>query len=293
MAATDAPVQASSGLRVSPTAGFIDPDELDYVVVVGGLLHRQRQIDRRICDYLLKVAQTRTALIGICTGSFVLCRLGLLQGKKCCISWFHYRDFIGEFDDLVPVADRLYVIDGNRITCPGGAGVIFLAADLVARHLGASTAQKVLHLQQIDRVRPGSSAQPAPPFEIASDDDRTSRAMLLMEQNLSRPLAIAKIAGNLGTSTRQLERIFRRTTGSAPHAVYLELRLKHARWMLRSSLSLTAIAADTGFADGAHFGRSFKAHFGMTPSEERRRLSEVALLRSDEAPREEYARRVF
>ena len=34
-----------------------------------------------------------------------------MQDRKCCVSWYHYRDFIEEFADLVPIADRLYVID--------------------------------------------------------------------------------------------------------------------------------------------------------------------------------------
>jgi transcriptional regulator GlxA family with amidase domain len=193
-----------------------------------------------------------------------------MEGRKCCISWFHYRDFLREFDNLVPVADQTFVIDGNRITCPGGLGTIYLAAELIARHLGASTAQKVLHMLQIDRMKPGSSMQPAPPFDAISEDDRISRALLLMEQNLSNTIPISNIASSLHTSTRQLERRFKEVVGCSPQAAYLQLRLKHARWMLASNLSLASIAAETGFSDGAHFGRAFKVAYGINPSEARK-----------------------
>ena len=272
MSSSDYPVRSSCGLFVCPTARLMDPLDLDYIVVVGGLLHRTMPLDQATADYLTAAGRTSVKMAGICTGSFVLCRLGILDGKKCCISWFHYRDFIEEFTDLVPVADQLYVIDGNRITCSGGAGVVFLAADLVRLHLGTSTAQKVLHMQQIDRMKPGSSVQAAPPFGAAGDDDRISRALLLMEQNLARPVPISKIASSLDTSTRQLERLFKEIAGCGPQAAYVQLRLKHARWMLNSKLSLSCIAADTGFADGAHFGKMFKARYGINPSEERYRL---------------------
>jgi transcriptional regulator GlxA family with amidase domain len=293
MSISEAPIRSSCGLLVCPTSPFVDPTNLDYVIVVGGLLRRDAPLDKETIDYLTRAGRTGVKLAGICTGSFVLCRLGLLVGKKCCISWFHYRDFLEEFPNLVPVADQIYVVDGNRITCPGGAGVVFLAADLISRHLGASTAQKVLHMQQIDRLKPGSSVQPAPPFEVAGQNDRISRALLLMEQNLSRPVPISRIAASLNTSDRQLERLFKETIGSTPQTAYLKIRLKHARWMLNSSLSLAAIAADTGFSDGAHFGKTFKAVFGVNPSDERRRIAKEIGKIDETADVGEEAIRVF
>jgi len=128
----------------------------------------------------------------------------------------------------------------------------------------------------IDRMKPGGSVQPAPPLEFAGENDRISRALLLMEQNLSRPMHIGQIAARLYTSTRQLERMFRNIVGRSPQSAYLQLRLKHARWMLRLDYSLAAIAANTGFADGAHFGKAFKAAYGINPSDERRRLGREA-----------------
>ena len=66
----------------------------------------------------------------------MLWRLGLLRQKKCCISWYHYRDFLEEFGDTLPVADQLFVIDGKRITCSGGIGVAYLAAHIVELRMG-------------------------------------------------------------------------------------------------------------------------------------------------------------
>ncbi len=272
MSTKDEPIRSSAGFAVSPTAPLLDPAQLDYIVVVGGLLHKGPQIDEATRRYLLRAGEGPVTMVGVCTGSFVLYRLGLLKQKKCCVSWYHYRDFIEEFDDFIPAADQLYVVDGNRITCSGGAGVHYLAAYLVDRHLDASSAQKALHILQIDRMRPGSSCQPAPPSGQVSDDERISRALLVMEQNLARPLMISKIAVRLEISSRQLERLFKEKLGSSPQMVYLRLRLDHARWMLRTDLNLAAIAAETGFADGAHLSKTFKSTFGVNPSEARRQL---------------------
>jgi transcriptional regulator GlxA family with amidase domain len=273
MSDSDEPIRSSCGLLMYPNSRFRDPKELDYIVVVGGLLHRGPQIDEKTRRYLLGAAETNVDLVGVCTGSFVLWRLGLLNQKKCCISWYHYRDFLEEFGETLPVADQLFVIDGKRITCSGGIGVAYLAAHIVELRMGSSSAQKALHIMQIDRMKPGSSAQSAPPTEFIGKDSRISRALLIMEQNLSSPLSVAKLADRVNLSTRQLERLFKDETGHAPQTTYLRLRLKHARWMLKTDLSLAAIAAETGFVDGSHLSKAFKAAFGSNPSEERRKSS--------------------
>jgi transcriptional regulator GlxA family with amidase domain len=93
-------------------------------------------------------------------------------------------------------------------------------------------------------------------------------------------------------STRQLERLFKDEAGQPPQTAYLRLRLKHARWMMKSDLTLAAIAAETGFVDGSHLSKAFKAAFGSNPSEERRRQNE----RNETAPDAEVkaqGRRVF
>lgn len=276
MSDSDEPIRSSSGLLLYPTSRFINAAELDYVVVVGGLLHRGPQIDEKTKKYLLAAAQTNVDLIGVCTGSFVLWRLGLLRQKKCCISWYHYRDFLEEFGETLPVADQLFVIDGKRITCSGGIGVAYLAAHIVELRMGLSSAQKALHIMQIDRMKPGSTAQSAPPTEFTGEDSRISRALLIMEQNLSSPLSVAKLAAKVHLSTRQLERLFKEEAGYPPQTAYLRLRLKHARWMMKTDLTLAAIAAETGFVDGSHLSKAFKAAFGSNPSEERRRQMETS-----------------
>jgi len=272
MSEADQPLRSSSGILIQPTSRFIDPSQLDYVVVVGGLLHRGPQISEKARSYLVQAAATTVGLVGVCTGSFILWRLGLLQGHKCCISWYHYRDFMEEFGNTLPIADQLFVIDGKRITCSGGVGVAYLAAQLVQDRVGLASAQKALHIMQIDRMRAGSDAQSAPPTEFIGDDGRISRALLLMEQNLSSRLSVDKLAATVGLSTRQLERLFRRKTGQSPQEAYLGLRLKHAKWMLKTELPVASIAVETGFVDGSHLTKAFKAAFGTSPSDERRRM---------------------
>ncbi|HEY1890420.1 MAG TPA: GlxA family transcriptional regulator [Steroidobacteraceae bacterium] len=264
------PVRASCGVTLQPNSALLPPASVDYVVVVGGILHAGPQIDEATARYLREVGATRTPLIGICTGSFVLCRAGLMQGRRSCVNWYHYQDFREAFPDHDVVADRLFVADGPRITCAGGAGSAALATHLIEQHVGPAQAQKATQVLLFDRPRQGSDAQPHPPLSEGISEPRVRRALLLMEQNLTRTISIGAIAEELGVSTRQLERICRESVGVGPASLYRRLRMRYASWLIQNTdRSMTDIAIETGFADCAHFSRQFKDAYGISPSTHR------------------------
>ena len=275
-------VRASCGVMIEPTSGFLPAAQLDYVAVIGGLLHAGPQVDEATLRYLREIAATAVPLIGICTGSFVLCRAGLMQGRRSCVSWYHYQDFLEAFPSLPVVADRLFLADGPRITCAGGAGTAALATYLIELHLGRALAHKASQVLLFDRPRSGSEAQPHPPLSETAREPRVRRALLLMEQNLTRPLAVLAIAEQLGVSVRQLERLCREHLGAGPASLYRRLRMRYAAWLIEhTDRSVTEIAIEAGFADCAHFSRQFKDTYGLSPSG--RRLQPQRTARSDAA----------
>ena len=271
MSASALPLRSSCGVEVLPQSSLLDPRSFDYIVVVGGLLHKGAQVDVATQAYLLGAAAAEVNLVGICTGSFVLARAGLMSGRKCCVSWFHHRDLQEEFDDVEPVSDRIFLIDGDRITCSGGAGAADLAATLVDKHVAGAAARKSLNVLLFDRPREAGAAQPAPSSAPRGSDERVRRATLLMEQNLADPLPIAMIAERVGSSVRQLDRLFRDELAEGPGAAYRSIRLENGRWMLdQTTRSISEVAALTGFVDGAHFSREFRKLFGRSPSQWRK-----------------------
>jgi transcriptional regulator GlxA family with amidase domain len=153
MASRPESIPASCGVLLEPTTALLPPESLDYVVVVGGILHAGPQLDEATIRYLREVGATQVPMIGICTGSFILCRAGVMNGRRACVSWYHYQDFLAAFPGQAVVADRLFLADGPRITCAGGAGAAALATHLIEQHVGRAAAHKASQVLLFDRPR--------------------------------------------------------------------------------------------------------------------------------------------
>jgi AraC-like DNA-binding protein len=82
-------------------------------------------------------------------------------------------------------------------------------------------------------------------------------------------LSAGRIAAAIGYSERHLSRLFAQSGQSVPQAV-LTARLDAARRMLAEPVPLAEIAARNGFVSQAHFSRTYRARFGVTPSQDRR-----------------------
>jgi len=260
-------VTSSCGVAVQPNARLPDPTTFDYVVVVGGLINEMPNLSPGLVRFLQDAAAARVPLVGVCTGAFILHRARLMDGYRCCVSWFHHADFLEQFDGLTPVSDQIFIIDRDRLTCSGGASSAHLAAYLVEKHVGIAPARKSLQIMIIDEALRAEKPQPGIPLDLRTDDALVKKALLLMQQNIDAPLSAAEIARRLGTNRRRLERHFQVAVGIAPTLAYKIMRLEYAEFLLRhSDQSVTEIANASGFCDSSHFIRTFRERNGTTPA---------------------------
>ncbi|PRY95736.1 AraC family transcriptional regulator with amidase-like domain [Hasllibacter halocynthiae] len=268
------PIRASCGARLAPDEALGDPARFDYVAVIGGLLDEIETLGAAETAFLRRAATARVPLAGVCTGAFALHRIGLLQGYRCCVSWFHHDDFLDRFEGIVPVSDEAFVVDRDRLTCAGGVASAQLAAFLVDRHIGRATARKALRIMIIDETLGPGDPQPGLPLELATRDPLVRRALSQIQQHLAAPPGAAEVAGRLGVGRRTLERRFAAATGLTPAEAFMRLRLAHAKLLLgRSGRSVAQIAAETGFCDASHLIRAFRKREGVTPDAWRRGLA--------------------
>lgn len=271
LSATMDSVASSCGVKVQPDTHFWQAGQYDYIVIVGGLIGNHTHLPPEALHFIRSRASAGVPVAGLCTGVFIMQEAGLLDGYRCCVSWFHHQDFLDRFEARQLVSDQIFVIDRDRLTCSGGHGAAHLAAFLVERHVGQSAAIKSLNIMMIDSALSGEKSQPGQQMQRPINDPLIKKAVLRMQQNIETPRSIAELARDLGAGRRSLERRFLKDLNATPAKVYLDLRLERALLRLRSTRdTVTDIALATGFCDGSHLTRVLRTEHGLSPTEYRR-----------------------
>ena len=274
------PVRSSCGFEVAPTGLYEDGDRFDYVVILAGLLQSPAPVPDELYEFILDVRRQGVPLIGLCAGQFRLAELGLLDGRKCAVHFIHEAAVKKLFPGVIPITTEPFVRDGPYLTCPGGFTTLRLAKWLVTEHCGISRAHKVLHYWHTGG---GMEEVPAPLGDLGDpgmscNDSRIRTAVALMHQESIESVSVAHLAQRVGTTKRELTRLFNRHLDSPPAEYWRTLRLNEARWMIvNTDRSVAQIAYECGFTDSSHLIRWFKRVFGTTPAAMRRIHSDLSV----------------
>ncbi|MEM8795666.1 MAG: GlxA family transcriptional regulator [Pseudomonadota bacterium] len=261
------PVVSSSGLAITPWKTFEAAGDYDYLVVVGGLIDQLDEIPDQTLSFIKAQYLKGVKLIGLCTGSFAIAMAGLLDGKRAAIHAHHRLEFMEMFPNSVPAENELFVSDGGVITCPGGTAAIDLAVEILIEHCGRSRGMKGLTALVVDEHRTAHEVGRTPYQDLETCGNwRVEQAVKIMRQKLREPDTTEKLAQILGSTVRQLNRVFQDHAKATPQEVWRDMRLQHARWrLLNSKRTITQIAFECGFSDSSHFSRWFKTRFSETP----------------------------
>jgi|SRR5581483_10109117 len=126
----------------------------------------------------------------------------------------------------------------------------------------------VLSFMDLVQVRLGTK-QPSTPSVIP----RLARAADFIRDNRTRSLKLQDICVAADLSPSHLIRAFKQHYGLTPHAYQLNCRIELCRSRLRAGHSIADVALEAGFADQAHFQRTFKRFVAATPGQYQRRLT--------------------
>ncbi|NDV99220.1 GlxA family transcriptional regulator [Salipiger sp. PrR002] len=262
-------VRCSAGpeFKVAPELPELGRD--DTIMVCGGIdVHLATS--RKLLNWLRREARRCQAVGGLCTASWTLAKAGLLDGKRATIHWENHDGFAEEFEE-VELSKRIYVIDGNRMTAAGGTASIDLMLKIIADGHGADLANAVADQIIYSSIRTDQDSQRlSVPTRIGVRHPKLSQVIHRMEANIEEPISPAVLAKEVGMSTRQLERLFRRYLNRSPKRYYMELRLQKARNLLmQTDMSVINVALACGFASPSHFSKCYRAHYQTTPYRER------------------------
>ncbi len=265
----DARVSCSAGAVFETDIGLDELGRDDTIVICGGA-DVQHATTKRILSWLRREARRGLKIAGLCTAAYVMARAGLLEGKRATTHWENHDSFTEEFDE-VELTKSVFVVDGNRMTTAGGTSSIDLFLKLIADEHGEKLANAVADQLIYSSIRTDQDTQRlSVPTRIGVRHPKLSQVIQMMEANIEEPISPSILAKEVGMSTRQLERLFRRYLNRSPKRYYMELRLQKARNLLmQTDMTVINVALACGFASPSHFSKCYRAHYNTTPYRER------------------------
>ncbi|AFY45507.1 transcriptional regulator, AraC family [Nostoc sp. PCC 7107] len=92
------------------------------------------------------------------------------------------------------------------------------------------------------------------------------QAISYINENLERDLTLVEIAAVVGMSMYHFSRLFKQSTGFAPHQYVLNSRITQAKKLLSATeKSIEKISEQVGFQSQSHFTNVFRKFMGITP----------------------------
>jgi ribose 5-phosphate isomerase B len=133
--------------------------------------------------------------------------------------------------------------------------LLVMGACDVTPELACEVAAAFIHARYV----PGEQALGIPPRRLA-------RVVEHIRNNLDTPLAVGTLSRLAEMSQSHFSKLFKLSTGLAPHQFVLQERINRSKELLRrDDAKIVDVALEVGFENQAHFTTVFGNFVGMTP----------------------------
>lgn len=272
-------VGSSIGLDVSGIAPLPPSLPNDALIIIAGAVDqplggrlRDRATDSRhearIVTWLKGAVRPGMRLVTICSGALLAARAGLLDGRECTT----HHATISELKQLASTAqvheNRLYVVDGERLTSAGITAGIDLMLHVVAQETGHATALAVARYLLVYMRRGGADPQLSPWLEGRNHiHPAIHRAQDAIAANPGGQWSVVRLAKVAVTSPRNLSRLFSTHAGMSVTDYVNRIKIALARELVTGSrLDMEKIAERAGFASARQFRRVWSRWYDTPPA---------------------------
>jgi transcriptional regulator GlxA family with amidase domain len=138
-------VDSAQGPRSEVDDFFVDHHPYDILLVPGGMGTRREVENRALLDWLARAADRAEIVASVCTGSALLAKAGLLDGKRATTNKRAFDWVAGQGPKVQWQRKARWVEDGKFITSSGVSAGMDMALALIARLCGIDRAREVAH----------------------------------------------------------------------------------------------------------------------------------------------------
>ena len=148
---TGEPVSASDSLQINVDQSISQHQDIDLLIVCGGINIKQNS-HPKILNWLCHLDRSNVQLGGICTGSYMLAKAGLLEDQPCSIHWEYLAGIQEEFPRVMS-SNKLFSTSANRMTCSGGTAPMDMMLSLVTKQHGHQLSSAISEMFVCERIR--------------------------------------------------------------------------------------------------------------------------------------------
>ncbi len=228
-------------------------------------------LEQEIVDWLRRVVRPSVTVASICSGALLAARAGLLDGKACTT----HHATMAELRKLAPLArveeNRLFVIDGERLTSAGITSGVDLMLHVVAVLTGPAVAVAVARYLVVYLRRSAADPQLSPWLEGRNHiHPAIHRVQDAIAAEPARSWSLSSVAGVAATSPRNLSRLFNQHAGMSVTTYVNRMRVALARQLVMGSrLDIETVAERSGFQSTRQLRRAWGRLHDLPPSRAR------------------------
>lgn len=167
--------------------------------------------------------------------------------------------------------------NGKIGTSTGGVAIAAAVLELMSRLDLSRLALEIqgrLLLPSLNSEQSGLS----PRIRFGARSRKIIKAIAFMQDNIESPISVSVVASHVGSSVRQLERLFKIQIETTPARFLKRLRLERARELLMNTeLSIIETVCAAGFKNQSHFSRCFRFAFSEAPTKWREKICREVL----------------
>ncbi len=143
VAAGPGPVRSFQGPKTLAEHGFADCPKLDLILVPGGLGTFPQLVNEPFLAFLRERAPRAELTMSVCSGSAILAKAGLLDGRRATSNKQFFSAASSQSDKVDWVTEARWVEDGPYATSSGVSAGTDMALAVVARLYGKDRAQQI------------------------------------------------------------------------------------------------------------------------------------------------------
>ncbi len=175
VAETLGPVKSAQGPSTIAEFYFNDHPGLDLVLVPGGYGTFAQLNNPSMMDFIRKVATSAEVLMSVCSGSAILAKSGVLDGKKATSNKLFFSFAANQSDRVKWVENARWVEESSIFTSSGVSAGTDMALGVISKIYGRERAYTIAMMTE---------------YEWKSDPSRDPFAKYLNQGNIKEYLAI-------------------------------------------------------------------------------------------------------